>query len=69
MEEKTTTKKKSSKYRVTLYLGKENYERLGTYAKVLNMPIATLCRVLLETGLMFADIEESKKQRGVKNDK
>lgn len=62
-----TKKKKQSPYRVTLYLGKENYERLGTYAKVLNMPIATLCRVLLETGLSFADIEESKKQRSGKN--
>ena len=43
------------KYRVQVYLGKEIYARIEEQAKVFNMPIATLTKLLIETGFAFAD--------------
>lgn len=43
------------KYRVNVYLGKDIYSRIEEQAKIFNMPIATLTKLLIETGFAFAD--------------
>jgi len=39
------------KYRVTIYLGKDLYKTLDGMARFLNMPMATITRILLQTGV------------------
>lgn len=46
--------KTKHRYRVSVYLGKENYEQLEGLAVGLNLPIASMTRVLIETGFQVA---------------
>lgn len=56
-------KTRPHKYRVSIYLGKELYETLGVLADEIGIPLASLCRVLLQTGKEFADtIEKGAKK-------
>ena len=52
------------KYRVNVYLGKDIYSRLEEQANVFNMPIATLTKLLIETGFAFADQLERSGNNG-----
>ena len=57
------------RYRVTIYLGKENYEKIEDLAQFLGLPVATMTRVILETGLnLSAALEVAKEvsEDGVK---
>lgn len=55
-ETKQVTKSKSEhKYRVSVYLGKDNYETLSGMAAFLGIPLATATRILLETGVKLAN--------------
>lgn len=42
------------KYRVSVYLGKDMYERFEREAMAMNISVATFTRILLETGYQFA---------------
>ena len=46
--------KTKHRYRVSVYLGKETYEQLERLAIGLNLPIASMTRVLIETGFQVA---------------
>ena len=52
--------KDKNKYRINLYLGKKNYEILKNMADTLQLPIATITRILLDTGLSVANTIEKK---------
>lgn len=51
--EKNATNK--HKYRVNLYLGKELYNSLSVLADGLHLPLSTTTRIILETGVNFAN--------------
>lgn len=48
------------KYRVSIYLGKEMYERFEKEAEMMNISIATLTKIILETGYQLATNLEKK---------
>lgn len=50
--------KNNNKYRLTLYLGKENYEKLSQISEMLSIPLSTTARILLETGLQIGEALE-----------
>lgn len=52
------------RYRVTIYLGKENYEKIEELAHFLGLPVATMTRVILETGLNISTALEIGKEIG-----
>lgn len=52
------------RYRVSIYLGKETYEEIASIAEMLNIPVATMTRVILETGLQISKTLE----KGANND-
>lgn len=42
------------RYRVSLYLGKDNYEQIKELADMLGLPVGTMARIILETGLQIS---------------
>lgn len=46
--------KAKHRYRVSIYLGKEAYEQVAELASMVNLPISTMTRVILETGLQIS---------------
>jgi hypothetical protein len=53
------------KYRVSLYLGKDTYDQIEQLAQFLGLPIATMTRVILETGLQISKtLEKGGKPNG-----
>ena len=50
---KTTNKVSKHKYRVSVYLGKELYGLLDGVAKMLNIPLSTAVRIMIETGVQL----------------
>lgn len=42
------------RYRVSVYLGKETYEQIEQLAQFLGLPVSTMTRVILETGLQIS---------------
>ena len=48
------------KYRVSIYLGKEMYERFEKEAEMMNISIATLTKIILATGYQLATNLEKK---------
>lgn len=50
------------KYRVSLYLGKETYEQVKELADFLGLPVSTMTRVILETGLQISKTLEKGAQ-------
>ena len=54
--------KPKHRYRVSVYLGKETYEQLEAQANALSLPVATMTRVLIETGFQIAKAIEKGEQ-------
>ena len=50
--------KNNNKYRITIYLGKENYEKLSKISEMLGIPLSTTTRILLETGMQIGEALE-----------
>lgn len=50
----------SNKYRVSIYLGKENYETLEPIAELFGMNVAQLTRVIFDTGLQLVKATEKE---------
>lgn len=50
--------KSNHKYRVSIYLGKELYEKIETMAKFMGIPIATATKILLSTGFELSNAME-----------
>lgn len=46
--------KSNHKYRVSVYLGKDMYTRFEAEAKALGVSVATMTRIILETGFQVA---------------
>ena len=53
------------KYRTTVYLGREVYERLEKDSALIGVSIATLCKILITTGYQFSELVE----RSAKNER
>lgn len=54
------------RYRVSVYLGKETYTQIEELAKMLAIPVSTMTRVILETGLQIAkEIEKGEKENAI----
>ena len=54
------------RYRVSVYLGKETYTQIEELAKMLALPVSTMTRVILETGLQIAkEIEKGEKENAI----
>lgn len=58
--------KPKHRYRVSVYLGKENYEKLEGLAIGLNLPVSSMTRVLIETGFQIARAIEKGDQENAK---
>lgn len=54
--------KYNNKYRLTIYLGKELYEKLAQLSDMLGIPLSTTTKILLQTGLQIGEALE----KGVK---
>ena len=50
--------KNNNKYRLTIYLGKELYEKLSQISDMLGIPLSTTTRILLQTGLQIGEALE-----------
>lgn len=53
-----TKKKAKQSYRVTVYLGKKNYNTLKQMSDMLNIPVATIAKIMLDTGMQIGDALE-----------
>ena len=59
-------KEAKHRYRVSIYLGKETYTQVEELAKMLALPVSTMTRVILETGLQIAkEIEKGEKENAI----
>ena len=54
--------KTKHRYRVSVYLGKETYEQIEGLADALNLPVASMTRVIIETGFQVAKAIEKGAQ-------
>lgn len=60
-------KQAKHRYRVSVYLGKETYTQIEDLGKMLALPVSTMTRVILETGLQIAkEIEKGENENGIK---
>ena len=60
-------KQPKHRYRVNVYLGKEAYDQMKDLADVVGLPVATMTRVIIETGLQIArQVEKGEKDDGSK---
>ena len=50
--------KNNNKYRLTIYLGKELYEKLSEISNMLGIPLSTTTRIILQTGLQISEALE-----------
>ena len=50
--------KNNNKYRLTIYLGKQLYEKLSQISDMLGIPLSTTTRIILQTGLQIAETLE-----------
>lgn len=50
--------KYNNKYRLTIYLGKELYEKLSQVSGMLGIPLSTTTRILLQTGIQIGEALE-----------
>ena len=57
--------KPKHRYRVSVYLGKDSYEQIESIAAALGLPVSTMTRVILETGLQISKILEKGEQPNV----
>lgn len=58
--------KPKHRYRVSVYLGKETYEQIEGLAIALNLPVASMTRVIIETGFQVARAIEKGDQTNAK---
>lgn len=58
--------KPKHRYRVSVYLGKETYEQIEGLADALNLPVASMTRVIIETGFQVARAIEKGDQTNAK---
>lgn len=50
--------KYNNKYRLTIYLGKELYEKLTQLSNMIGIPLSTTTKILLQTGLQIGEALE-----------
>lgn len=55
------------KYRVQIYLGKEMYEQLESMSKFMGIPVATVAKLILNTGFELSNILENQMKKGLEN--
>ena len=59
-------KQAKHRYRVNVYLGKETYTQIEDLAKMVNLPVSTMTRVILETGLQISkQLEKGANENGI----
>ena len=59
-------KQAKHRYRVSVYLGKEAYTQIEDLAKMINLPVSTMTRVILETGLQISkQLEKGANENGI----
>ena len=59
--------KNNNKYRITIYLGKENFEKLSQISEMLGIPLSTTNRILLETCIQIGEaLEKGVNLNGIK---
>lgn len=46
------------RYRVSVYLGKENYEQIKQLGDMLGFSVSTMTRIILDTGLQISKVLE-----------
>ena len=51
-------KQAKHRYRVSIYLGKETYQQIERLAIELGIPVATMTRIILDTGLQISKANE-----------
>lgn len=68
MKQNKTSNKvtKPHKYRVSVYLGKDLFNKMNDMARFINLPISTLTRILLETGVNIGVALDAKTTQGLK---
>mgnify|MGYP006348438809 CR=1 FL=1 len=54
-------------YKVQVYLGKEIYEKMERMAKFMGVPIATMTRIIINTGFELSSAMESNLIKGLQN--
>lgn len=54
------------KYRVSIYLGKDLYETLNGMARFLDLPMATMTKILLQTGVQIGNALDAKSTEDLK---
>ena len=60
-------KQPKHRYRVSVYLGKETYSQIEGLAKMMTLPVSTMTRVILETGLQISkQLEKGANENGIK---
>lgn len=61
------TQKAKHKYRVTVYLGKENYQKVEQMAKLIDVSPSTLVKMMFDFGMQVTDtMEKGRQQNGSK---
>lgn len=55
------------KYRVQIYLGKEMYEKLEVMSKFMGIPVATVAKLILNTGFELSNVLENQMKKGLEN--
>lgn len=55
------------KYRVQIYLGKEMYEKLEVMSKFMGIPVATVAKLILNTGFELSNVLETQMKKGLEN--
>ena len=59
-------KQPKHRYRVSVYLGKETYTQIEDLAKMMTLPVSTMTRVILETGLQISkQLEKGANENGI----
>ena len=53
------------KYRVQIYLGKEMYEKLEVMSKFMGIPVATVAKLILNTGFELSNVLETQMKKGL----
>lgn len=55
--------KSKHKYRTSVYLGKENYEKLNSLATDMGLSVSQIVRVMLDTGIHLAESVDRKESK------
>lgn len=60
-------KQSKHNYRVSVYLGKKNYEELEALADFLGLSVATITRIMVCTGMQISTMLENATKGGVQD--